>query len=106
MTSIAISEESLQDIINMETGLLAPLTGFMGENDFRNVVDFYTLADGQVFTIPVTLDVPPETYASIQTGEKLALLFGGEKAAEIRRNMHIKLKQAVPSGPWRTHIRG
>ena len=83
MTSIAISEESLQDIINMETGLLAPLTGFMGENDFRNVVDFYTLADGQVFTIPVTLDVPPETYASIQTGEKLALLFGGEKAAEI-----------------------
>ena len=28
MTSIAISEESLQDIINMETGLLAPLTGF------------------------------------------------------------------------------
>ena len=29
MTSIAISEESLQDIINMETGLLAPLTGFM-----------------------------------------------------------------------------
>ncbi len=94
MTSIAISEESLQDIINMETGLLAPLTGFMGENDFRNVVDFYTLADGQVFTIPVTLDVPPETYASIQTGEKLALLFGGEKAAEITVESKFLMEEA------------
>lgn len=36
---IAIQEETLQDVLNLETGLLAPLTGFMGEADFRAVVD-------------------------------------------------------------------
>jgi len=83
MTGIAIDEETLQDIINIETGLLHPLTGFMGEEDFRCVVDRYKLADRQVFTIPVTLDVPPEVYGGIHSGEKLALEFGGTKAAEI-----------------------
>ena len=54
MTSIAISEESLQDIINMETGLLAPLTGFMGENDFRNVVESlrFCLAEKRPLRLP------------------------------------------------------
>ena len=51
---IEIDEETLQDIINIETGLLYPLKGFMNEADFRSVVDTYLLSDGQVFTIPVT----------------------------------------------------
>ncbi len=84
MINISISEELLQDIINLETGLLYPLTGFMGEKDFRSVVDHCKLADGQVFTIPITLDVPPEQYETIRIGETLALLFHGEKTAEIR----------------------
>ena len=36
---VTINEETLQDVINIETGLLAPLTGFMGAEDFRSVVD-------------------------------------------------------------------
>ena len=42
---LAIDEETLQDIINMETGLLYPLKGFMNHKDYRSVVDNYTLAD-------------------------------------------------------------
>lgn len=47
---VEINEETLQDIINIETGLLAPLDGFMREEDFRSVVGQYSMADGQVFT--------------------------------------------------------
>ena len=58
--TLEISEESLQDIINIETGVLYPLRGFMTERDFESVVSDYVLTDGQVFTIPITLDVPED----------------------------------------------
>lgn len=78
---IEISEETLQDIINIETGLLYPLQGFMNESDFRSVIENNTLADGQVFTIPITLDVPAD--ADIVVGSKAALAFRGRHVAEI-----------------------
>ncbi len=52
-----IDEETLQDIINIEVGLFAPLNGFMDSKDYRGVVDNMQLADGTVWTIPITLDI-------------------------------------------------
>lgn len=78
-----INEETLQDIINIETGLLYPLTGFMTYKDFISVVKDYTLKDGQIFTIPITLDVPEDLYNKIETGEKLSLTYMNKEAAEI-----------------------
>lgn len=49
---LEIDEETLQDIINIETGLLYPLKGFMDHQDFQSVINNYALAGGQVFTIP------------------------------------------------------
>jgi len=65
---VAISEETLQDVINIETGLLYPLDGFMRAADYRSVIDNYTMANGQVFTIPVTLDVPEQVYLRAEKG--------------------------------------
>lgn len=77
---VYISEETLQDIVNIETGLLAPLKGFMTEQDFRMVVDCCTLQDGSVFTIPVTLDVPKEIFDIAEKNVRLDLyLRGGRK---------------------------
>ena len=78
-----INEETLQDLINIETGLLAPLDGFMRENDFRSVVDNYTLANGEVFTIPVTLDVPKDVYENSGPGTVLELESDGSIVASI-----------------------
>lgn len=78
---VEINEETLQDIINIETGLLYPLKGFMNEVDFRSVVDRYTLSDGQVFTIPVTLDVPEDI--SLVQGQMLHLSFRGRHVADM-----------------------
>lgn len=81
---VSINEETLQDIINIETGLLWPLDGFMRERDFRSVIDRYTMADGEVFTIPVTLDVPKEIYDSVFDGEILLLCVDDEEIAQIK----------------------
>lgn len=83
MQRIPISEETLQDVINIETGLLYPLKGFMGEADFRSVTDSYKLADGQVFTIPVTMDVNEEIFHSVEKGESVLLLWQEEPVAEL-----------------------
>ena len=81
---VNINEETLQDIINIATGLLYPLDGFMREQDFRSVIDQYTMADGQVFTIPVTLDVPQAVYDEASDNETLELYYEGEMVADIQ----------------------
>ena len=80
---IAIQEETLQDVINLETGLLAPLTGFMGEADFRAVVDRYHLSNGQVFPLPITLDIPPDQFRELCPGDMLTLEYKGSPVAEM-----------------------
>lgn len=81
---VTINEETLQDIINIETGLLYPLDGFMREKDFRAVIDDYTMSDGQVFTIPVTLDVPEDVFHTVSDGEMLKLIIDSEVVAEMK----------------------
>lgn len=80
---VEIYEETLQDIINIETGLLYPLDGFMREEDFRSVIAQYSMADGQVFTIPITLDVPERVYRDVPIGSELYLSVGGKVVASI-----------------------
>ena len=80
---VNINEETFQDIINIETGLLYPLNGFMKEQDFRSVIDNYTMADGQVFTIPITLDISENIYMETSIGSELELVFNNEYVAKI-----------------------
>ena len=91
--TVAINEETLQDVINLETGLLAPLTGFMDAEDLRSVVDRCRLADGQVFPLPITLDVPPEDHDHIKPGDVLKLEFGGKQVAELQAESKFRMTQ-------------
>lgn len=100
--TVTINEETLQDIINIETGLLAPLTGFMGEEDFRGVVDRCRLADGQVFPLPITLDVPPEQFEAIHLGDTLTLTYGGASVAELRAESKFHMTDGDIEAVFRT----
>lgn len=91
---VEIDEETLQDIINIETGLLYPLDGFMREEDFRSVIDQYTMSDGQVFTIPVTLDVSKQVYDAICTNSTIELLMEHEIVAEIEAESKYEMTDA------------
>lgn len=100
--TVTINEETLQDIINIETGLLAPLTGFMGEEDFRGVVDRCRLADGRVFPLPITLDVPPEQFEAIHLGDTLTLTYGGAPVAELRAESKFHMTDGDIEAVFRT----
>lgn len=78
-----INEETLQDLINIKTGLFYPLTGFMGKEEVESVIKNCTLPDGEVFPIPITLEVKEEIFNSISDGNILMLVYQGVIVAEL-----------------------
>ncbi len=99
---VSINEETLQDIINLETGVLAPLTGFMGEADFDSVVSRYRLANGAVFPLPVTLDVPQAQFDEILPGDRVILEFAGAPVAELEAESRFYLHEPDLAAIFRT----
>jgi sulfate adenylyltransferase len=55
--SIVLSNRQLCDLVLIGNGAFAPLDGFMGEADYQRVVAEMRLANGSVWSIPVTLAV-------------------------------------------------
>ncbi len=90
---VRLNEETRQDLINIQTGLFYPLDGFMREKDFHNVVEHYTLADGQVFPMPITLDVPETVYHRLTEGDMIDLVSGGGLVAQIEAESKFQVTE-------------
>lgn len=60
--SYELNEELLQDCINIVTGLFYPLQGFMSSSDYHSVVNDMLLSSGEVWTIPISLDLDHDAY--------------------------------------------
>ncbi|MDX8288299.1 sulfate adenylyltransferase [Metabacillus indicus] len=75
---IEIDAMALSDLELIGIGAYSPLTGFLTQADYESVVSSMRLADGTVWSIPITLPVSRETAASLKTGEKAKLQYGGE----------------------------
>lgn len=74
LPSIQINNWTISDIDCIAVGAFSPLTGFLNEGDYRSVVERMRLADGTVWSIPVTLSVEPEQAAQLRIGERVALV--------------------------------
>lgn len=73
MKRLPVDHRTVSDLYCIATGAFSPLTGFMGEADYRAVVDRMRLANGLVWTIPVTLAVDEAFAGSLKPGEQIAL---------------------------------
>jgi ATP sulfurylase len=71
LPQIELHIRELADLEMIATGALSPLEGFMGPEDYRQVVERGRLANGLPWTIPVTLSVPRD--AKLGVGEEVAL---------------------------------
>ena len=52
---IQLNRRSQSDLEMIAIGACSPLTGFMGQHDYSSVVEEMRLADGTVWSIPITL---------------------------------------------------
>ena len=73
MPSWDLTERQLCDIELLINGGFSPLAGFMGEKDYKSVVENMRLANGTLWPIPITLDVKEEFARQLTKGAKIAL---------------------------------
>jgi sulfate adenylyltransferase len=67
---------TLRQICDLEllmNGGFSPLKGFLGEKDYNSVVENMRLSDGQLWPIPITLDVSEKFANSVKLGQDIAL---------------------------------
>ena len=73
---LELSERGLADVEMIATGAYSPLTGFLGERDYRSVIEHMRLADGTPWSVPITL--PVSRAAAAHYRGKVLLTYGGE----------------------------
>ena len=76
LPSITLSPREAFDLEMIAIGAFSPLTGFMGEADFKRVCKEMRLANGTVWPIPVICSPADEVTAKINKGQKVALKDG------------------------------
>ncbi|CZS91917.1 probable sulfate adenylyltransferase [Rhynchosporium agropyri] len=75
LPAIVLSERQLCDLELVLSGGFSPLEGFLNEKDYNGVVENNRLADGNLFSMPITLDVSDEQIKDlgIKAGARLTL---------------------------------
>ncbi len=74
LQSIKVNAWTLSDIDLIAIGAFSPLTGFMTERDYHSVVDHMKLANGLVWSIPITFPVAEEISSDLRIGQQVALV--------------------------------
>ncbi|HET7579659.1 MAG TPA: sulfate adenylyltransferase, partial [Bacillales bacterium] len=73
MPSLTLSKWSISDVELIAIGGFSPLTGFMGKEDYLSVLDNLRLANGLVWSLPVTLPATEEEADKLNIGDEVAL---------------------------------
>jgi len=93
LRQLPVSTWTISDIDCIAVGAFSPLTGFLKEADYRSVLDRMRLANGTVWSIPVTLAVEESVWKDISLGERVALV--GEADGIVYAILEAEDKYAV-----------
>ena len=71
--SLSLSPHQQCDFEMIAIGAMSPLEGFMGQADYDSVCDQMSLADGTVWSIPITCAVDDATAEKVGVGDRITL---------------------------------
>ncbi len=76
LPAIAMDDKNISDLEMIACGAMSPLQGFLKQDDYNSVVQNMRLADGTVWSIPITLSVDKETAQQAEKSGSVALKDG------------------------------
>ncbi len=74
LPSVSLNAVQHADLFCIATGVLSPLTGFMGRADYESVVERMRLTNGTVWSLPVTLAVDAAQAKRVPERGEIALV--------------------------------
>lgn len=83
MTEFALDRRQYLEFEKIGLGAFMPLTGFMDEDEFRGVCETMRLPGGQLFPLPVVLDMDRDAAERLRGRPKVALTYQGEEVGEF-----------------------
>lgn len=81
LKQIPVNTWTISDLDLIGVGAFSPLEGFMSEEDYKSVIQSMRLANGTVWSIPITLSVDENIAGELTIGEQAALV--GDKDGVI-----------------------
>lgn len=75
---IPLDETALSDLELIGIGAYSPISGFLTEVDYQQVVETLRLGNGNVWSIPITLPIAKEKTGDVKKGFKSRLVYKGE----------------------------
>jgi sulfate adenylyltransferase len=73
LPDINLNERQLCDLEMLATGAYSPLNGFMNRPDYESVCNRMRLQNGDIWPLPVCLDITDTQAQSLETGQSVAL---------------------------------
>ncbi len=92
LPKLVLSPVSVSDVELIGVGAVSPLTGFMGQADYDSVVGKMRLANGLVWSIPITLPVSRAFADRIDRGAEIALYQPTAGGDRLLATMHVDEK--------------
>jgi len=90
LPQVRMTSRETSDVIMMAMGAFSPLDGFMGHEDYRQVIEKMHMADGTLWPIPITLSVPKDEADSLTNGSEIALV--DDESGELMGCMTVNEK--------------
>jgi sulfate adenylyltransferase len=83
MSELILNRHQYLELEKIGLGAFAPLRGFMNEQEVRSVADLMRLPNGEVYTIPVLLDVTADEARRFRGVPRISLIYDGIEVGEL-----------------------
>ncbi|WP_298136549.1 sulfate adenylyltransferase [Acidiferrobacter sp.] len=93
LPALPMTSREVGDVIMMGIGGFTPLSGFMGQADWRGVCDDMRLSNGVFWPIPITLSADEATASKLAIGSDVALV--DSETQEIMATMTVAEKYQI-----------
>ena len=102
LDTLEIDECTFLDVLQIAQDVYSPLKGFMGQDDLEEVLNNYRLADGQIWTLPILLQIDEGKWNSLKEGMTLALKYKNnlESQMTLKINELYKIDLESVSQRW------